>query len=146
MYLSFVAKFLLKSDVPCFHKIIISILLYRVLTEQIVIPNTVSQAWDPQDIVTFTHECDWDSTETLSSTCPNGTDIITVCAGTALVRLASTFNRRLDSLLSAGVCRLVEILSLGLCFSYQWKLSAHLLPNSRFTSKLDLHSISCSLW
>lgn len=53
---------------------------------QIAIPNTVSQEWDPQGIVTFTHECDWDSTVALSSTCPNGTDITTVCTGEALVR------------------------------------------------------------
>ena len=36
--------------------------------------------------MTFTHECDWDSTATLSSTCPNGTDITTVCNGIAGVR------------------------------------------------------------
>lgn len=53
---------------------------------QIAIPNTVSQEWEPQDIVKFTHACDWDSTATLSSTCPNGTDITTVCTGTATVR------------------------------------------------------------
>ncbi|CAM9866972.1 unnamed protein product, partial [Ectocarpus fasciculatus] len=53
---------------------------------EITIPNTVSQAWDPQDILTFTHVCEWDSTETQSSTCPNGTDITTVCTGTALTR------------------------------------------------------------
>ncbi|CAM9463784.1 unnamed protein product, partial [Ectocarpus sp. 12 AP-2014] len=53
---------------------------------EITIPNTVSQPWDPQDILTFTHVCEWDSTETQSSTCPNGTDITTVCMGTALTR------------------------------------------------------------
>lgn len=53
---------------------------------QIVIPNSVPQAWDPQEVTTFNHTCDWDSTETLSSVCPNGTEISTVCTGTALVR------------------------------------------------------------
>lgn len=53
---------------------------------QIAIPNTVSQEWDPQEIVTFTHECDWDSTVTLSSACPNGNNITTVCDGIAGVR------------------------------------------------------------
>lgn len=53
---------------------------------QIMMPNSVSQAWIPQDVLAFTHTCDWDSTETLSSTCPNGTEISTTCNGTALVR------------------------------------------------------------
>ncbi|CAM9866176.1 unnamed protein product, partial [Pylaiella littoralis] len=59
---------------------------------KIIIPNTVSQPWDPQEIITFTHECDWGSTETLSSTCPNGTDIITVCTGAALTREVNCSN------------------------------------------------------
>ncbi|CAM9106632.1 unnamed protein product, partial [Laminaria digitata] len=53
---------------------------------EIVLPNSVSQEWDPHDVVTFNHTCDWDSTETLSSVCPNGTEISTVCTGTALMR------------------------------------------------------------
>ncbi|CAM9347803.1 unnamed protein product, partial [Scytosiphon promiscuus] len=53
---------------------------------QITIPNTVSQAWEPQDIETFIHECEWDSTETQTSICPNGTEITTACTGIASTR------------------------------------------------------------
>lgn len=70
--------------------------LDRIRTTQIIIPNTVSQPWDPQEIITFTHECDWGSTETLSSTCPNGTDIITVCTGAALVRSGSVSTQKAE--------------------------------------------------
>ncbi|CAM9248264.1 unnamed protein product, partial [Hapterophycus canaliculatus] len=61
-------------------------LLEDVGSLKITIPNTVSQAWNPQITETFIHECAWDSTNTQTSICPNGTEITTVCMGTESTR------------------------------------------------------------
>lgn len=54
---------------------------------QITMATSLNSSWYLQDETTFTHTCSLGSTETYSSTCPNGTDVVTICTGIAEVSL-----------------------------------------------------------